>query len=80
MNAYRQTRNSMFLLKKQTITVLAALLLSLVLHPQTAGADTVVLTAQDTDSINTLGQNWNDNRLRAYYKVDIDHIDGFMKF
>ncbi|MHC4575620.1 MAG: DNRLRE domain-containing protein, partial [Planctomycetota bacterium] len=42
--------------------------------------NTLVLTAQDTDSINTLGQNWNDNRLRAYYKVDIDHIDGFMKF
>jgi hypothetical protein len=46
----------------------------------TLTANTVVLAAQDTDSINTLGQNWNDNMLRAYYKVEIDHLDGFMKF
>ncbi|MHC4617724.1 MAG: hypothetical protein ACYTEQ_08210 [Planctomycetota bacterium] len=80
MNAYRQTRNSLSWLKKQAITVLAALLLSLVLHPQTTDADTVVLTAQDTDSINTLGQNWNDNRLRAYYDLTLYHVDGFIKF
>jgi hypothetical protein len=45
-----------------------------------AQADQVVLTATDTDSISTTGTNWQDNRLRAYFSVNTDHVDGFMKF
>jgi len=80
MNSCGRTRNRVSLLKKRTIICLAALVLCVVVHPQTTGADTVALTAQDTDSINTLGQNWNDNRLRAYYDLTLYHVDGFMKF
>lgn len=42
------------------------------------GADEVVLIATDSKSISPAGENWNDNRLRAYYSGR--HVDGFVKF
>ena len=44
----------------------------------TSRADAVVLTATDSKTIATTGENWNDNRVRAYW--NIRSLDGFMKF
>lgn len=43
-------------------------------------AQEVEMLATDTKCINPAGQNWNDNRLRAYFSDGISHVDGFMKF
>ena len=45
-----------------------------------AAQTTVTLTATDTDCIATTGQNWVDNRLRAYWSTSLLNVDGFMKF
>ena len=40
----------------------------------------VTLTAVESDSISPTGQNWNDNRFRAYWNSSTDFVDGFVRF
>lgn len=60
------------------ISCLAGGLLASFLLALPLAAQTVTLTATDTDCIDPSGTNWNDNRLRAYWSGR--NVDGFMKF
>ncbi len=59
-----------------------ALLAGVALAPPLAASSgiTTVLTAVDGKCITTSGQNFTDNRLRAYWGTGLGSVDGFVKF
>ena len=56
------------------------ILIFLLLAAPAVAQTQVTLVAEDSKSMSPAGQNWNDNRFRAYWGSGTGFVDGFVRF